>query len=60
MDFFYFPEKLYIQAHEDHLLKTGKDVRAVQKYCLSNPDFFVEVVFSYIEGIPYPEMKETI
>lgn len=56
---FYFPESLYIKAHQDYLDKTGKDPNVVLEYCLKNTDFFVEVVFSYVDGLPYPEMKES-
>lgn len=58
MDFFYFPENIYRMAHLDYLEKTGKDVRDVHMYCMQNVDFFVEVAFSYVEGTPYPAMKE--
>jgi len=59
MRFFYFPESLYIEAHTDYLNKTGKSPEKVLAYSLKNIDFFVEVVFSYMDGLPYPEMKES-
>jgi hypothetical protein len=55
---FYFPESLYVEAHTDYLNKTGKDPQKVLEYSLQNLEFFVEVVFSYVDGLPYPEMKE--
>jgi hypothetical protein len=55
---FYFPESLYVEAHYDYLTKTGKRAEDVMEYSLKNLDFFVEVVFSYVDGLPYPEMKE--
>lgn len=55
---FYFPAEIYEAAHRDYLEKTGKDVMKVRDYCLKNVDFFVEVAFSYVDGLPYPEMKE--
>lgn len=55
---FYFPESLYVAAHTDYLQKTGKDAQEVLEYCLKDVEFFVEVVFSYIDGLPYPKMKE--
>lgn len=57
---FYFPESLYIKAHNDYLRKTGKDPNEVLAYCLRDTEFFVEVVFSYVDRLPYPEMKESI
>ena len=60
MEPFYFPESLYVEAHEDYLRKTGKDPQEVLEYSLQNIDFFVEVVFSYVDKLPYPEMKETM
>lgn len=57
---FYFPESLYVEAHNDYLTKTGKDPQVVLDYCLANVDFFVEVVFSYLDNLPYPEMKEDV
>ena len=58
MDTYYFPEEIYRLAHLDYLEKTGKEVREVQAYCMKNVEFFVEVAFSYVEGTPYPVMKE--
>lgn len=58
MDTFYFPQSLYIMAHQDYLKKTGKDPEEVMEYCMKNTEFFVEVVFSYVDGLPYPQMKE--
>lgn len=55
---FYFPEKLYVEAHTDYLEKTGKDPQQVLDYCMQDLEFFVEVVFSYVDGLPYPKMKE--
>lgn len=55
---FYFPESLYVEAHTDYLRKTGKQAEDVMAYSLENLDFFVEVVFSYVDGVPYPAMKE--
>ena len=57
---FYFPESLYVEAHSDYLNKTGKNAMEVQEYCLRDLEFFVEVVFSYLDGVPYPVMKEEI
>ena len=57
MEVLYFPESLYIKAHNDYLHKTGKSQQEVRDYCINNMDFFVEVVFSYVDGEPYPEMK---
>ncbi len=45
-------------AHMDYLEVTGKDVTEVHDYCTKNVDFFVEVVFAYVENSPYPKMKE--
>ena len=42
----------------DYLKKTGKSAEEVKEYCIKDTEFFVEVVFSYIDGIPYPEMKK--
>lgn len=58
MEFYYFPEIVYRLAHLDYLEKSGKDVQEVYSYCMKNVDFFVEVAFSYVEGTPYPAMKE--
>ena len=55
---FYFPESLYVKAHTDYLEKTGQDPHKVMAYCLKDIEFFVEVVFSYVDGLPYPKMKE--
>ena len=60
MQSLYFPEELYILAHMDYLEVSGKDVKEVHDYCAKNVDFFVEVVFSYVENSPYPKMKEQI
>lgn len=60
MKFLYFPAVVYIQAHQDYIQKTGQDPADVMEYCLRNPDFFVEVAFSFIDGLPYPKMKESI
>ena len=59
MEDFYLPKEVYIAAHQDYLNKTGKNPNQVLEYCLKNTDFFVEVAFSYIDGIPYPKMKES-
>ena len=59
METFYFPQSLYIEAHKDYLKRTGKDPEVVMQYCLNNTEFFVEVVFSYVDGLPYPQMKES-
>ena len=58
MNTFYFPQSLYIEAHMDYLKKIGKSAEEVKEYCIKDTEFFVEVVFSYIDGIPYPEMKK--
>ena len=59
MEELYFPKSIYIMAHQDYLNKTGKSPLEVMNYCLKDTEFFVEVVFSYIDGLPYPEMKES-
>lgn len=59
METFYFPQSLYIEAHRDYLKRAGKDPEVVMQYCLNNTEFFVEVVFSYVDGLPYPQMKES-
>jgi len=59
METFYFPQSLYIEAHRDYLKRTGKDPQEVMNYCMKNTEFFVEVVFSYVDGLPYPQMKES-
>ena len=58
METFYFPQSLYILAHQDYLNKTGKSAKEVMEYCLKDTEFFVEVVFSFVDGLPYPKMKE--
>ena len=57
MDHFYFPKSVYVDAHYDFMKKTGNSADKVQAYSLNNLEFFVEVVFSYLDGTPYPEMK---
>ena len=59
METFYFPQSLYIEAHRDYLKRTGKDPQEVMNYCMKNTEFFVEVVFSFVDGLPYPQMKES-
>ncbi len=59
METFYFPQSLYILAHKDYIQKTGKSPEEVMAYCLKDTEFFVEVVFSYVDGLPYPQMKES-
>lgn len=58
METFYFPEEIYFKAHMDYLKKTGKDLEELRAYCLKDQEFFVEVAFSYVDGEPYPKMKE--
>jgi hypothetical protein len=59
METLYFPKEIYILAHQDYLIKTRKDPNVVLEYCLKNTEFFVEVAFSFVDGLPYPEMKES-
>ena len=54
---FYFPENICILAHIDYHEKSGMHIDQIQDYCKKNVDFFYEVVFSYVEGTPYPKMK---
>lgn len=54
----YFPKAIYILAHQAYLNETGKNAEEVMNYCLTDPGFFVEVAFSYIDRLPFPLMKE--
>lgn len=54
---FYFPEEVYIKAHEAFLKQTDVDVNVACEYCMLHQDFFVEVVFAYVEGEPFPTME---
>ncbi len=54
---FYFPQNVYVAAHDAYLAHSGKPAHEVLAYCMSNTEFFVEVAFSYVEGTPFPEMK---
>lgn len=60
MEALYFPKELYIQAHYAYLIATGKHADDVRDYCLKDQEFFVEVVFSYIDGLPFPKMKHEV
>ena len=58
MEALYFPKELYVEAHEQFLAETGIDPQYVYEYCLDHIEFFVEVVFSYIEGSDWPFMED--
>lgn len=58
MEELYFPKALYVEAHHAYLAETGKSPIEVMEYSMNNPEFFVEVVFSYVDKMPYPKMKE--
>lgn len=60
MESFYFPKELYVEAMEDYLAKTQYPVQVVQDYCITDTAFFVELVFSYVDKLPYPKMKKPI
>lgn len=55
----YFPKAIYILAHQAYLNETGKRPEDVMNYCLTDPEFFVEVAFSYVDRLPFPVMKES-
>lgn len=56
---FYFPEEIYMMAHLEYIEMSGKSPEEMYRYCVKNQDFFVEVAFAYVEGTPYPKMKES-
>jgi hypothetical protein len=60
MESLYFPKELYIDAMEDYLTKTQYPPQVVQDYCIADNAFFVELVFAYVDKLPYPKMKGKI
>ena len=54
---FYFPAEVYVNAHEAFLKQTTVDPAVAFDYCMKHQDFFVEVVFAYVEGEPFPTME---
>ena len=60
MNHFYFPKSLYIEAHYDCMVKTNTSPEKMTDYALKDPAWFVEVVFSFLDGTPYPKMKDLV
>lgn len=60
MECFYFPKELYVDAMHDYLTKTRYPAQMVQDYCMADTAFFVELVFAYVDKLPYPKMEYKI
>jgi len=57
MDYFYFPKSVYVEAHYDCMVKTNTSPEKMTEYALKDHAWFVEVVFSYLDGTPDPKIK---
>ena len=60
MESFYFPKELYVDAMHDYLTNTRYPAQMVQDYCMTDTAFFVELVFAYVDKLPYPKMEYKI
>jgi hypothetical protein len=58
MEHFYFPKSVYVDAHLDYMNKMDKTPAQMTAYAMQDPAWFVEVVFSHLDGTSYPEMKD--
>jgi len=57
MNWFYFPQTVYIEAHKAFMEKTGAKPSEMEAYSLKDPAWFIEVVFAHLDGTDFPEMK---
>jgi hypothetical protein len=42
------------------MVKTNTSPEKMVEYSLKDPAWFVEVVFSFLDGTPYPKMKDLV